>query len=98
MPEAKTLDEQIKSINTKVQLLLKKLAALEKENSILSGELDDSKAKEIKAKEKINNLELETSILKASAGKMDEKEKIVFDKQINQYIKNLEKCMTMLNK
>jgi hypothetical protein len=36
-------------------------------------------------------------MLKASSGKMNEKDKHDFEKRINRYIKDLEKCITMLN-
>ncbi len=94
----KTVEEQIKGINAKLQQLVKKHTALQKEHLRLSEELNEIKTKEKAGMEKISLLEMETFILKASAGKMDEKERTVFEKQINHYIKDLEKCMTMLNK
>ncbi len=47
--------------------------------------------------DKINSLEMQAGMLKASSGKMNEKDKHDFEKRINQYIKDLEKCITMLN-
>lgn len=94
----KTTEEQIKDINKKLQQLIKQHGVLQKENSILSGELSEYKEKDKTEKEKINLLEMQASILKASAGKMNEEEKFEFEKRINQYIKDLEKCMTVLNK
>jgi predicted nuclease with TOPRIM domain len=94
----KTVEEQIRLLNTKLQQLLKKFNTLQKENSFITSELIEYKSKEKSTQEKITLLELETAILKASAGKMNEKEKIDFEKRINQYIKYLENCMTMLNK
>ena len=46
---------------------------------------------------KLIPLEMQAGMLKASAGKMNEKDKHDFEKRINQYIKDLEKCITMLN-
>ena len=40
---------------------------------------------------------MQAGMLKASSGKMNEKDKHDFEKRINQYIKDLEKCMAMLN-
>lgn len=99
MPDKmKTVEEQIKDINKKLQQFIKRHAALQKENSTLSREINEYREKDKAGIEKINLLEMEASILKASAGKMNEKEKSEFEKRINQYIKDLEKCMTMLNK
>lgn len=94
----KTTEEQLKVISDKLQLLVKQFAITKKENISLATELDKIRLREKDLQEKFSNLEMETSILKASAGKMDDKEKKNFEKQINQYIKDLEKCMTMLNK
>jgi division protein CdvB (Snf7/Vps24/ESCRT-III family) len=92
-----TIEEHINSINTKLQLLLKKYAALQKVNSILNNEIETYRKNEKDYLEQINSLEIKTSILKASAGKLNDKEKHDFEKRINQYIKDLDKCMTMLN-
>ena len=94
----KTSEEQLKILNEKLQLLVKKFAMLKKENTSMATALNESQIQEKASQEKISRLEMETSILKASAGKMDDKERVDFEKQINHYIKDLEKCMTMLNK
>lgn len=91
------IEEHINSINTKVQLLLKKYAALQKENLNLSNEIETFRKNEKEYLEKINSLEIQAGILKASAGKLNAKEKHDFEKKINQYIKDLDKCMAMLN-
>ncbi len=94
----KTADEQLKVLNDKLQLLIKKFITIQKENAALADELNDCRLQEKNSKEKIARLEMETSILKASAGKMDDKERTSFEKTINQYIKDLEKGIAMLNK
>lgn len=93
----KTIEEHINSINTKLQLLLKKHAALQKENANLTKQIEAVRKNEKDFLEKINSLEIQTGILKASAGKMNDTEKHDFEKRINQYIKDLDKCMAMLN-
>ncbi len=93
----KTIEEHINSINTKLQLLLKKHAALQKENANLTKEIEAARKNEKDFLEQINFLEIQTGILKASAGKMNDTEKYNFEKRINQYIKDLDKCMAMLN-
>ncbi len=92
------IEEKIIALNEKLQELLKKYALLQKENRKLSTELAEIDKNRNASLEKTVLLEMENSILKASAGKMEEKEKVVFDKKISQYIKDLEKCMNMLNK
>ena len=92
-----TIEEYINAINTKLQGLLKKYAALQKENAILKNEIELCRQNEKEYLEKINSLEIQAGILKASSGKWNEKEKHDFEKRINQYIKDLDKCMAMLN-
>lgn len=93
----KTLEEYVSSINQRLQQLHKKYSALQKENAMLHQQLEECRASQTNASEKINTLELQVNILKASAGKMNEKEKQNFDRRINQYIKDLDKCIGMLN-
>jgi predicted nuclease with TOPRIM domain len=93
----KTVEEHINSINTKLQQLLKKYAALRKENAILSYELEERRTNEKHFLDRIDSLEMQAGMLKASSGKMNEKDKHDFEKRINQYIKDLEKCIAMLN-
>jgi chromosome segregation ATPase len=93
----KTVDEHIHSINTKLQQLLKKYAALRKENAVLTHELEEKRTNEKNFRDKIDSLEMQAGMLKASSGKMNEKDKHDFEKRINMYIKDLEKCIGMLN-
>lgn len=92
-----TIDEHINSINAKLQLLLKKYGGLQKENASLNREIEMYKKNEKEYLEKIDTLEIQAGILKASAGKLNDREKHDFEKKINAYIKDLDKCMSMLN-
>ncbi len=51
-------------------------------------EITEYREREKTEMEKLNFLEMQTSILKASAGKMNTEEKIEFEKRINQYIRS----------
>ena len=93
----KTVEEHINSINAKVQQLLKKYAALRKENTILHQEVEERRANEKRFLDRIDSLEMQAGMLKAAAAKMNEKDKDDFEKRINQYLKDLEKCIAMLN-
>jgi cell division septum initiation protein DivIVA len=93
----KTVEEYINSINNKLGQLLKKYAVLQKENSILRQQLEEKKVIEKNFMNKIESLEMQTGMLKASSGKMNEKDRHDFEKRIHQYIKDIEKCMAMLN-
>ena len=96
MPDS--IDLHIKSIQPKLQLLFKKYALLGKENLQIKNENENFKLREKELVTKIETLEQQVNILKASAGKLEGDERVRFEKNINQYIRNLDKCIAILNK
>ena len=91
------LEANIKSINEKLQQLIKKHASLKKENDHLKTELNILKEKEVEYKYSLHELEQKVSILKVSTGEMNETDKKDFEKRINQYLKEIDKCITLLS-
>ncbi|HXS58751.1 MAG TPA: hypothetical protein VN726_21655 [Hanamia sp.] len=96
MPES--IDTYINSIHSKLQVLLKMHATLEKENESLAKENDLFKSNEKVLLEKLNQQEMQLNILKASSGKLEGNEKSAFEKTINKYIRSIDKCIGLLNK
>ena len=96
MPDS--IDFHIKNIQPKLQLLLKKFALLGKENLQVKNENENYKLREKELVAKIETLEQQVNILKASAGTLEGDERVRFEKNINQYIRNIDKCIAMLNK
>ncbi len=91
------LQSNIKSINEKLQKLLKRHLQLQKDNerqSRLIKELHQTKEKNT---ENINQLQQQVSILKSAAGQMTEADKKAFEKHINQHIKEIDKCIGLLS-
>lgn len=91
------LEQHIKRINDKLQQLLKNYQLLQKENqrqSELIATLQQTKEKD---KELIGSLQEKISILKAATGKMNETDKKAFEKNINQYIREIDKCIGILS-
>ena len=91
-----TVDQQFNSINEKLQQLLKQQHRLKKENEQLKVELQEQKAERTKAQNKIDELAQQVSILKMGAGDMNEKDKKDFERKINRYIKEIDKCIAYL--
>ena len=89
--------EQIDRIRTKVHALVKKQQVLEKENEKLRTELDRKQGVELELKEKVGQLEEQLNLAKVSGGQMDETSKKAFEKQLNQYIKEIDRCIAMLS-
>ena len=91
------IEDHIKRVNNKLQQLLKQYHALQKENGKLKDTLKEvQQVKEMEA-EKISQLQLQVNILKTSVGQMTETDKKVFEKQINQYVKEIDKCIGLLS-
>jgi ElaB/YqjD/DUF883 family membrane-anchored ribosome-binding protein len=91
------LEQNIKRINDKLQQLLKNYQQLQKENSRQSELIKQLKEAKEKDNQQITNLKEKISILKAAAGKMNEADKKEFEKNINQYIREIDKCIGILS-
>ena len=91
------LDEPIKRISDKLQHLLNQFLLLKKENEKLRDELQASKLKEAETLGKMAELQQQVSILKLAAGEMSEKDKKVFERQLNQYIREIDKTIAYLS-
>ena len=90
------MQEQIDRINEKLQVLLKKYQALQKENEKIKLDLDSRNGKEKEWRDKTESLQQQVEILKASTGQMDEASKKDFEKRINQYLKEIDRCIALL--
>lgn len=91
------LEENIKRINNKLQQLLKSYRLLQKDNerqNKLIVELQGSKEKDARH---IVALQEQVNILKAAAGQMTETDKKAFEKNISQYIREIDKCIGLLS-
>ena len=90
------MQEQIERINEKLQVLLKKYQALQKENEKIKLDLDNRNGKEKEWREKTESLQQQVEILRASTGQMDDASKKEFEKRINQYLKEIDRCIALL--
>lgn len=92
------IEEHIKRINTKLQLLLKERRTLQKEvdrQGKIIAELGVTKLKDGK---EIENLAQQVLLLKASSSQLNEADRNALDKHIGNYIKELDKCISLLAK
>lgn len=92
-----SVDQQFNTINEKLQLLLKQYGRLQKENDRLKEELSESRNKESLARGRIDELQQQIGILKLASGELTEKDKKDFEKKINQYIREIDKCISYLS-
>lgn len=91
------LDVHIKRIQEKLQRLLKQYNDLEKENAQLKKELERSTRQTSQHQQTIDILKQQVDVLKISSGAWDENDKKEFEKRINNYIKEIDKCIALLS-
>lgn len=91
------LNVHIKQLNIKLQLLLKKYALLSQENEQQKKTIISLQESEKNKKEQLDALQQQQLILKASLDKMDEKEKKELEQKINGYVRNIDKCISLLS-
>jgi chromosome segregation ATPase len=89
---------QLKRIQTKLQQLAKQYAALQKENNALKEELQVAKKHITVHQDTIDNLKQQVDVLRYSNGEMSGADKKEFEKKINFYVKEIDRCITMLSR
>lgn len=90
-------EDQLKRIQEKIQLLLKQQAALQKENGQLRLELDNTREQVSMQQKNVEHLKQQLDILKLTAGEMSEADKKEFEKRINSYLKEIDRCIALLS-
>jgi predicted nuclease with TOPRIM domain len=91
-------EQHLKRIQDKVQQLLKQHTALQKENQFLKGELDILRKETSTYRENTDSLTQQVEILKFSNGEMNDEDKKQFEKRINTYLKEIDRCIAMLSR
>lgn len=91
------LDSNIKRVSDKLQQLLKQYQALQKENGKLREAVKQLEDKNLQLQAATEQLEQKIDILKAAAGKMNNEDRKAFEKKINQYLKEVDKCIALLS-
>jgi regulator of replication initiation timing len=89
-------EQQLKRIQEKLQQLLKEHTVVKNENRKLKEELDAAQQKILAQHKSADELKQQVSILKVSAGEMNEADKKDFEKRINSYLKEIDRCIAML--
>ena len=92
-----TVDQQFNIVNEKLQQLLRQYNRLQKEADKLREEIQEARNKEAQTRQRMEELQMQVSILRAAAGDMNEKDKKEFERKINQYIREIDKCIAYLS-
>ncbi|TMI85959.1 MAG: hypothetical protein E6H10_01375 [Bacteroidetes bacterium] len=91
------LDVHIKRIQEKLERLLKQYNDLQKENNLLKKEIERASRQAAVNQQTIETLKQQVEVLKISSGNWDENDKEEFEKRINRYIKEIDKCIALLS-
>jgi len=91
------LDIHIKRIHEKLERLLKQYNDLQKENNHLKKDIERSSRQASVNQQTIETLKQQVEVLKLSSGNWDENGKKEFEKRINHYIKEIDKCIALLS-
>ena len=91
------LETRLKTIQDKLQLLLKQHTAIQKENQKLREELSQAHQQSSAYIKNMDELKQQVSVLKMGAGEMSEADKKEFEKRINTYIREIDRCIAMIS-
>lgn len=91
------LEIQLKRIQEKLQQVLKQHAMLEKENLRLKEELEKNKNQGLTYQKNIDDLKQQVEVLKITSGEWDENDKKEFERRINIYLKEIDRCIALLS-
>lgn len=90
------IEIQLRRIQEKLNALLKEHAGLQQENAGLKSELELAKKEQAKNLESMERLRQQVDILKYTNAEMSLEEKKEFEKRINTYLKEIDRCIVML--
>lgn len=88
---------QIKRIQEKTQLLIKQFQLLQVENEQLKKDARLSAEKQESYKVQMETLEEKVAVLKTATGQLEEGDKKEIEKRLNYYLKEIDRCITMLS-
>lgn len=94
---SQVLEDKIKQVQEKLQLLIRQNTAALKENQLLREALAEAKEQATSAASAAEALQHQIDAKKYSQAMMDTEEKKVFEKKINGYIKEIDKCIALLS-
>lgn len=90
-------NEQLQRIREKLGELVKRQTQLQKQNKELSDALQQEQKQNAAYSEKLEDLKRQVEILKISTGTWNDQDKRAFEKRINQYIRDIDKCITLMS-
>ncbi|RYZ22649.1 MAG: hypothetical protein EOO16_08315 [Chitinophagaceae bacterium] len=90
-------DEQMARLQEKLQQLAKQQGVLRKEATTLQQQLAQAREERAALAAQVQDLQQALSLMKLAAGSMNDKEKKEFEKQLNKFIREIDKCIAYLS-
>ncbi len=91
------IDARLKAIQAKLQQVLKQYQLLQKENARLHKELERSRQDTSNKTVQLQSLQQQVDVLKLGVSGWNETEKAELEKRIDVYLKEIDKCISLLN-
>lgn len=91
-----TPQEHIKSIQEKLLVLVDKYNSLQKEHERLKKSIQDLTSEANLLREKNDQMSLQLNMMKAAETEESKDAKAALEKKINEYIKEIDKCIALL--
>ena len=95
-PPAGEAELRVRRIQEKLQQLLRQRDLLLKENAKLREELRELQQNFDERTSKLEQIQQQVEILKATKAEMSEGEKRALEKKLGQYIREIDRCISML--
>jgi vacuolar-type H+-ATPase subunit D/Vma8 len=90
-------EQQVKRIQEKVQQLIRNHQLLQQENEQLKKEMRTAIERQELYKSKIDTLEERVAALQIATGQLNEPDKKEVEKRLNHYLKEIDRCISMLS-
>lgn len=91
------IDARLKTIQAKLQQVLKQYQLLQKENTQLRKELAGAKQHVTSQAGEMQALQQQVDVLKLGVKAWNEEERADLEKRIDVYLKEIDKCLALLN-
>ena len=90
------ITKQFERISSKISLKTKELNSLRKQNEQLQQQVEKLNEKQSELTSLLESVKQENSILKAATGQMNPEDKKNLETTINKYLRDIDKCITLL--
>ena len=92
-----SLHQQLKQVNEKLQQLLKQQHTIQKENIALKGTIKELRNSIQLKDQRLEEFDQQKMVKQINNGNLDDSEKKELEKKLSQYIREIDRCIAMLN-